>query len=178
MDRDGANKKRLTKGISDGNWGSRFSAKKIIETAGYYHLSWHPDGTKILFTEWGNEKQESESQRVKESGSYISVLEFDKEIIDRLEADGASIPDYTLIGEKELTKGEWEDFAPSFSPDGSSLTFSSNRNGNWDIWRLRIEDCRLKIEDCKSMVNSENWNRSQKVMMMSWLLYIALMEKK
>ena len=40
------------------------------------------------------------------------MLEFDKGIIDRLEADGTSIPDDTLIGERELTKGEWEDFPP------------------------------------------------------------------
>ena len=67
MNRDGANKKRLTKGISDGNWGSRFSSKKILETAGYYHLSWHPDGTKILFTEWGD-VQEARGKRQEAKG--------------------------------------------------------------------------------------------------------------
>ncbi len=134
MDRDGKNKRQLTKGISDKNWGARFSSKKILETAGYYHLSWHPDGTKILFTEWGYDKKES----------YISILEFDEKVIDRLEADGTSIPEYTLIGERELTKGEWEDFAPSFSPDGISLTFSSNRSGNWDIWSMEFNGENLR----------------------------------
>ncbi|MBI5748635.1 MAG: PD40 domain-containing protein, partial [Nitrospinae bacterium] len=134
MDRDGKNKRRLTKGISDRNWGNRFSAIKIMETAGYYHLSWHPDGTKILFTEWGDNEKES----------CISILDFDKAIIDRLEADGTSIPEYTLIGEGELTKGEWEDFAPSFSPDGISLTFSSNRSGNWNIWSMEFNGENLR----------------------------------
>ena len=134
MDRDGKNKRQLTKGISNKNWGSRFSSIKIMETAGYYHLSWHPDGTKLLFTEWADNEKES----------YISMLEFDKEFIDRLEVDNTPISDWTLIGERELTAGEWEDFGPSFSPDGRTLTFSSNRSGNWDIWSMEFngEDLR------------------------------------
>ncbi len=143
MDKDGKNKRRLTKGISDRNWGSRFSSRKILETAGYYHLSWHPDGTKILFTEW---RDEDRRQKTEDRGqkTFISVLEFDKNVIERLEVDSSPIHDYTLIGEKELTKGEWEDFAPSFSPDGTSLTFSSNRGGNWDIWSMEFNGEDLK----------------------------------
>ncbi len=157
MDKDGKNKRRLTKGISDRNWGSRFSSRKILETAGYYHLSWHPDGTKILFTEWRDEdrrqktedrgqKTEDRGQKTEDRGqkTYISVIEFDKNVIERLEVDSSPIHDYTLIGEKELTKGEWEDFAPSFSPDGTSLTFSSNRGGNWDIWSMEFNGEDLK----------------------------------
>ena len=140
MDKDGKNKRRLTKGISDRNWGSRFSSRKILETAGYYHLSWHPDGTKILFTEWRQPLNLSTSI----TSSYISVIEFDKNVIERLEVDSTPIHDYTLIGEKELTKGEWEDFAPSFSPDGMSLTFSSNRGGNWDIWSMEFNGANLR----------------------------------
>jgi Tol biopolymer transport system component len=126
MDRDGKNKRRITKGLSDKKWGDRFSAIKIMETAGYYHLSWHLDGTKLLFTEFQGAK----------GNTYISMLEFDKGLLNQIEVDSTPVPEWTLIGEKELTAGDWEDFGPSFSPDGSSVAFSSNRSGNWDIWRM------------------------------------------
>ena len=138
MDRDGKNKRRLTKGLSDKNWGNRFSAIKIMETAGYYHLSWHPDGTKLLFTEWETDTNTNQEK------TYISVLEFDKGILDKIEVDRTPIPEWTLIGEKELTVGEWEDFGPAFSPDGGSIAFSSNRSGSWDIWSMEFNGENLR----------------------------------
>jgi Tol biopolymer transport system component len=127
MDRDGSNKRQLTKNISGGIWDSRFNLRKPLDFISYYHLSWHPDGTKLALTTWEKEQK----------GSYISIIEFDKDALNRLPAlNEEPLLQYTLIGEREITKGEWEDFSPSFSPDGNTIVFSSNRTGNWDVWSI------------------------------------------
>ncbi len=33
-----------------------------------------------------------------------------------------------------LTATDWEETAPSFSPDGTKVVFNSRRSGNSDIW--------------------------------------------
>lgn len=135
MDRDGSNKRQLTKNISGGVWGSRFNLRKPLDFISYYHVSWHPDGTKIALTTWDKEQK----------GSYISIIEFDKDTLNKLPVlNEEHLPDYTLIGERELTSGEWEDFGPSFSPDGNTIIFSSNRSGNWDIWSIGADGEGLK----------------------------------
>ncbi|MFQ5900533.1 MAG: TolB family protein [Thermodesulfobacteriota bacterium] len=131
MDRDGSNRKRLTRKISGGEWGSRFSIQNVLTTAGYYNLSWHPDGSKLLFTTWN----------AGQKGNYITVLEFGKKLLTEQTID--QTPEYTLIAEKELTKGDWEDFGPSFSPDGEKLVFSSNRGDGWDIWQIDLDSEKL-----------------------------------
>src|SRR3972149_9534225 len=124
MDRDGNNKRQLTKNISGGIWDSRFNLRKPIDFISYYHTSWHPDGTKIALTTWEKDQK----------GSYISIIEFNKDTLNKLPVlNEDPLPEYTLVGERELTGGEWEDFGPSFSPDGNTIVFSSNRAGNWDI---------------------------------------------
>jgi len=118
MDKDGKNKRQLTRNISGGIWDSRFNLRKPMDFISYYHTSWHPDGTKIALTTWGKEQK----------GSCISIIEFDRDTLDKLPVlSEEPLPEYTLIGERELTSGEWEDFGPSFSPDGNTIAFSSNR---------------------------------------------------
>lgn len=133
MDRDGSNKKKLTKYLSRGAWGSRFNYNDLIEI-GYYHVSWNPDGKSMALTTWDPEKTDR---------AYISILDFGKnitDIVDEMPNESEPIPQYTLLGEKELTKGKWNDFAPCFSPDGKTLIFASNKNSNWDIWSIGIEN--------------------------------------
>lgn len=38
----------------------------------------------------------------------------------------------------QLTFGEWEDYAPTWSPDGKSLAFLSNRDGNAQIYLIYL----------------------------------------
>jgi len=137
MDRDGRNKKKLTKYLSKGAWGLRFDYNDLVE-AGYYHVSWHPNGTKIALTTWDSDKKES----------YLTMLDFGKDInrvVEELPDETDTLKEYTLIGEKELTGGgNYDDFGPSFSPDGKTIFFASNRKGNWDIWSIGVEDDGLK----------------------------------
>ncbi len=132
MDRDGKNKRQLTKQIARGEWGSRLDFTKVIDLISNYRLSWHPDGNKIALTTWDPGQK----------GSYISILEFDA--LDKLPVEKEEIPDYTLLGEKEITKGDWDDFGPSFHPNGKSLIFSSNKSGNWDIWSIGVDSENLR----------------------------------
>lgn len=37
-----------------------------------------------------------------------------------------------------LTDGEWDDITPAISPDGKMLAFSSNRDGQWDLYWMDI----------------------------------------
>ncbi len=135
MDRDGNNKRQLTKNISGGIWNSRFNLRKPLDFISYYHVSWHPDGTKIALTTWEKEQK----------GSYISIIEFDRDTLNKLPVlNEEPLPEYTLIGERELTGGEWEDFGPSFSPDGNTIVFSSNRTGNWNLWSIGADGEELK----------------------------------
>ncbi len=137
MDRDGRNKKKLTKYVSQGAWGLRFDYNDLVD-AGYYHVSWHPDGTRLALTTWESDKKES----------YLTMLDFGKDIdkvVDGLPEESEHLPEYTLIGEKELTGGgSYDDFGPSFSPDGKTIFFASNRKGNWDIWSIGVEGEGLK----------------------------------
>ncbi|MEK6546262.1 MAG: DPP IV N-terminal domain-containing protein, partial [Nitrospinota bacterium] len=141
MDRDGKHKKRVTKDIlkeaGGVRWVSRFDYSDLFD-AGYYHVSWHPDGTKLALTTLEPGKKES----------YLTILDFEKDIskvIDNLPEEKESLPDYSLIAEKDLTGGgDWDDFGPSFSPDGKTIAFASNRKGSWDIWNISAEGERLK----------------------------------
>ena len=38
-----------------------------------------------------------------------------------------------------ITYGEWDDISPAISPDQEKIAFSSNRDGQWDLYLLNIE---------------------------------------
>src|SRR3989304_6317664 len=73
MDRDGKHRKRVTKDILKEVWGRRwlsmFNYNDLFD-AGYYHVSWHPDGTKLALTTWEPDKKES----------YLTILDFKEDI--------------------------------------------------------------------------------------------------
>ncbi len=40
--------------------------------------------------------------------------------------------------QKRLTTGDWEDVTPSFSHDGRTIYFASNRTGRYEVWKLAL----------------------------------------
>jgi len=50
--------------------------------------------------------------------------------------ESSLVPGQTANDSHTLTSGNSRDRQPSYSPDGSLITFSSNRSGNLDIWVL------------------------------------------
>jgi len=58
--------------------------------------------------------------------------------------DGKLIDDDLIITDLEgktqkIIDTGYRDFDPNYSPDGKSIVFSSNRNGNWDIYIANLE---------------------------------------
>ncbi len=57
--------------------------------------------------------------------------------------------------QRQLTKGEGRNYAPSVSPDGRRLAFHTNRDGNWNVWLMDIES-RHTVQLTKGTRDS-NW---------------------
>ena len=141
MNKDGSGRRQIARNIFETGPSMRlFKSVDVIEGINYYHISWHPDGKKMILSRWNKDK----------AGSRISILSLDDEVIEKLPITETPLSEYSLLREKDLTGGDWDDITPSFAPDGKGIIFASNRRGNWDIWRLWIADCGLRIADCKS----------------------------
>ena len=141
MNKDGSGRRQIAKNIFETGPSMRlFKSVDVIEGINYYHISWHPDGKKMILSRWNKDK----------AGSRISILSLDNEVVEKLPITETPLSEYSLLREKDLTGGDWDDITPSFAPDGKGIIFASNRRGNWDIWRLWIADCGLRIADCKS----------------------------
>src|SRR5512138_1132681 len=59
---------------------------------------------------------------------YSRVLGVGRRAICVLPADGGP--------ERRLTDGASDDGLPRWTPDGSAVVYSSNRSGNWQLWRV------------------------------------------
>jgi Tol biopolymer transport system component len=92
-----------------------------ITSGDYYDCSpcWSPDGKKIAYC----------SHR--EGGQNIWMIEL------TVTDDGKLIPD----GEpSRITSGDFTDADLSWSPEGKSIMFSSNRSGKYSVWEVKLED--------------------------------------
>ncbi|MEK6546111.1 MAG: hypothetical protein AABZ28_06240 [Nitrospinota bacterium] len=146
MNRDGSGRRQIARDIFETGPSIRlFKSVDVIEGINYYHISWHPDGAKMALSRWNKDRP----------GSRISILSLNNDAVEGLPVAETSVPEYSLLSEKDLTGGDWDDITPSFAPDGKGIVFASNRSGGWDIWRLQIANCRLQITDCESGVESE-----------------------
>ena len=65
--------------------------------------------------------------------TFVRVLERDEEGLYVREIGGTVGLLYKI---SQLTKGEFNDAGPHFTPDGSRILFQSDRNGNWDIFSM------------------------------------------
>lgn len=84
-----------------------------------WHLSWSPDGRFVAYT------------TAVDGGSNVAQV-----WVMRLE-DGHGFPVTEAITEAEA-RGDAFNSSPSWSPDGRSLFFISNRGGGTDLWRRGI----------------------------------------
>ena len=74
--------------------------------------SWHPDGDKLLviYKAWW-------------TGDFNQIYS--------ITAAGATI--------NRLTDGAWDDYFPTYSPDGTKIVFSSTRDGNTEIYTMNAD---------------------------------------
>jgi TolB protein len=58
-----------------------------------------------------------------------------------------------------LTSGPWDDITPAFSPDGTRLAFSSNRNGYWNLYVMELSTGQiLQITDSADYEAAPSWS--------------------
>lgn len=66
-----------------------------------------------------------------------------------------------------LAGGEWDDLEPAVSPDGTRLAFRSNRDGQWDLYLINLENLSLtRLTDTVSIEAQPAWSSDGQ-----WLCY-------
>ena len=97
---------------------------------------WSPDGTRIAFCARVPDEAYDEEEDRKRKPRHITRLKYKLDSVgwtfDRpkhvfvVPSDGSAEP-------RQITDGDFEDAAPSWSPDGEQIAFVSARHRNWDI---------------------------------------------
>jgi len=60
---------------------------------------------------------------------------------------------------RRLTMGDWDDVAPAVSPDGNWLAFSSNRSGQFDLYRMSLETGKVEqLTNTPEYESSPSWS--------------------
>jgi TolB protein len=66
-----------------------------------------------------------------------------------------------------LTSGDWDDVAPSVSPDGTRVAFASNRDGFWDLYLLDLTSGETtRLTSSKEYDSAPSWSPDGR-----WLAY-------
>ncbi|MBS4097588.1 MAG: Tol-Pal system protein TolB [Sulfuricella sp.] len=116
--------------------------------------NWSPDGTRLAYTSFESKKPVVYVQSLL-TGKRSVVAQFKgnnvtpawspdgQKLAIALSKDGHALQIYTInadgSGVKRLTYSNGSDSAPSFSPDGKSIVFTSDRGGSPQIYRIAAD---------------------------------------
>jgi len=71
-----------------------------------------------------------------------------------------------------LTAGSWHDIAPALSPDGKKIAFSSNRDGQWDLYLWDTGTTRInRLTHTSGYESSPTWSPDS-----TWLAYTRYLD--
>jgi TolB protein len=66
-----------------------------------------------------------------------------------------------------LTSGAWSDMTPAVSPDGKTVAFASNRDGQWDLYMMELASGRVtRLTETREYDGAPSWAPDGK-----WLAY-------
>lgn len=66
-----------------------------------------------------------------------------------------------------ITNGQWDDVAPSLSPDGQKIVFASNRNDYWDLYLLDLPSGQTsRLTDTPAYDGNPSWSPDSQ-----WVVY-------
>jgi dipeptidyl aminopeptidase/acylaminoacyl peptidase len=99
----------------------------IITISAQRGCDWSPDGTKILFHGQPFSLKGVERRDLEGSGLQKVEAKLDEEVYV-VNADGGS--------RTALTSNSASDVEPDWSPDGTKITFASNRDGDFEIYTM------------------------------------------
>ena len=110
-----------------------------------YNPEFSPDGKQIVFiSKIDNVEAKKKGEFWHKTPYYLNLWLMD--------SDGRN--------KRQLTSGEFQDFAPKWTADGEKIFFVSNRrSGRWDIWSVDINGSNLaRITETEG--NTGLWERS------------------
>ena len=129
----------------------------------------------VIIGDQGENNDPNNSESTENESSVISSV-----ISEQLELDGIIVfsmadglnnslflyhPEYMTY--KRITNQASDDIDPAINPNGSSIAFSSKRNGYWDIYLLNMLDgSLLKITDTPAYEGHPSWSPDGK-----WIVY-------
>lgn len=117
--------------------------KKIIEEDGLFvNLVWTPDGKELVYAfRYSDSHKEKDEKKKQEAPLYrhITRLHYRVGVSDFLPADRFHIWKVGIKTDqiKQLTRGKYNEFLPTVSPDGKWIAFISNRSKDPDVNRAR-----------------------------------------
>jgi dipeptidyl aminopeptidase/acylaminoacyl peptidase len=122
------------------------------------HLAWSPDASRIAFTMLveGEAASLVKPPRKPKGATWAEPPRVITEVIHERDGVGYLTPGFTHVfvvpaeggTARQLTSGNFHDRGPlSWTPDGTALLFTANRNPDWEYAFLNTEIHRVDVED-------------------------------